>query len=99
MILSASPSLWVRSTTASSRYAREAKDCWGTLYLPILHSNMLPKRGGAARRGGATSDRYQAWASRMARFTAEMTALREDMLVLASIPTPHSTRSPTAHST
>ena len=98
MILSASPSLWVRSTTASSRYAREAKNCWGTLYLPILHSNMLPRRG-AAHGSGATSDRYQAWASRMARLTAEMTALREDMLVLASIPTPHSTRSPTAHST
>ena len=44
-------------------------------------------------------DRPESAASRMARLTAEITALRDDMLVLASMPTPHSTRSPTAHST
>ena len=99
MILSASPSLWVRSTTASSRYAREAKDCWTTLYLPILPGNTVPGRGGAAGGTGGATGWYQAWASRMARLTAEITALRDDMLVLASMPTPHRTRSPTAHST
>jgi len=99
MILSASPSLWVRSTTASSRYAREANDCWTTFYLPILPGGTLPGTVVPAVGTAGTTCRYQARASRMARLTAEMTALRDDMLVFASMPTPHRTRSPTAHST
>ena len=57
---------------------------------------VAPRRRTDRRRSACAA---QARASRMARFTAEMTALSEDVLVLASIPTPHSTRSPTAHST
>jgi hypothetical protein len=38
-------------------------------------------------------------ASRCERLTAEMTALNEAVTMLASRPTPHSTRSPSAHST
>ena len=37
--------------------------------------------------------------SRSERLTAEMTALSEAITMLASRPTPHSTRSPSAHST
>lgn len=87
----------------------------GRLHIPLhVHRAVRPARkrhlptrrsSGPAGGGAITGTRAvrppgtHAAGRPTARFTAETTALSEARTMLVSIPTPHSTRSPTAHST